>query len=147
MQGDRGRAVTATHFIRLEPEVFRFLTLGQQHALVLPRERAVELGDQIVVREWRRPSPGTGGDGAYTGVWLCRQVTYVQYGGPGTGVELSHVVCSLNSASENDWATVRLKRQLSLAERQGVSPDRFWRVMERKHTARREILRLPDESA
>ncbi len=141
--------MTATHFIRLEPDVFRVLTLGQLHALVLPRERGVELGDQIVVREWRRPAPGTGGDGSYTGVWLCRKVTHVQFGGPGTGVELSHVVCSLNSASENDYATVSLKRKLSLSERNGVSPDRFWRVIERQQGARREILRpvVPDESA
>jgi len=141
--------VTATHYIRLEPEVFRVVTLGQQHALVLPRERAVTLGDQVVVREWRRPPPGTGGDGSYTGIWLCRKVTHIQFGGPGTGIDVSHVVCSLNTAAENDYATIVLKRQLSLAERQGVSPDRFWRVMERKDSARREILRpvVPEESA
>lgn len=141
--------MTATHYIRLELEVFRFLTLGQQHALVLRRDRGVELADQVVVREWRPPPRGTGGDGAYTGLWLCRKVTHVTLGGPGTGIEPDYAVFSLNSGSENEWATNVLKRKLALAERQSVSPDRFWRVMERKDEARRGLLRqsLPDESA
>jgi hypothetical protein len=141
--------VTATHFIRLDPEVFRFVTVGQQHALVLPRERGVELGDHVVMREWRKPPAGTGGDGQATGLWLVRKVTFVQEGGAGTGIEPTHAVCSFNSAVENEFASISLKRQLSLAERQGVSPDRFWRVLERKQCARREVLRpaLPDETA
>lgn len=132
--------MTSTHFVRLEPDVFRVVTLGEQHAFVIARDRGLVVGDQVVFREWRSKPPGLLGP---TGLWLMRRVTHLLPGGTGTGIETSHVVASLNSASENEWASTHMKRRLSLAERAGLSPDRFWRIEERREGARRGVLREP----
>lgn len=117
--------MTSTHFLRVDPDTFRAVTLGYQHALVLEVKSGVASSDQIVLREWR--SEGEPERGTYSGAWVMRRVTYVNEGGAGTGVTAGYAVYSLNSAVENEWATVAIKRKLSLAERQGISPDRFWR--------------------
>lgn len=131
---------TATHFFRLEPESFRAITLGHQHAVVAQNALGIEVGDQLVFREWQSVLTVSVETGRYTGLWLVRRVTHAAPGGAGTGIEADHQVLSLNNASENEWATLNLKRELSLAERQGVSVDRFWRIKERKERMRRGTL-------
>lgn len=131
---------TTTHFFRLDPDSFRAITLGHQHAVVAQNALGIEVGDQLVFREWRSVVTVSVETGAYTGLWLVRRVTHAAPGGPGTGVDADHRVLSLNNASENEWATMQLKRELSLAERQGVSVDRFWRIKERKERLRRGTL-------
>lgn len=131
---------TATHFFRLDPDSYRAITLGQQHAVVAQNALGIEVGDQLVFREWRSVVTVSVETGAYTGLWLVRKVTHAAPGGPGTGVDADHQVLSLNNAAENEWATLNLKRELSLVERQGVSAERFWRIKERKEKIRRGTL-------
>lgn len=131
---------TVTQFFRLEPESFRAIVTGRQHAVVSELALGIEVGDQLVFREWKTVLTASVERSAYTGAWLVRKVTHAAPGGPGTGIDADHQVLSLNSARENDWATLNLKRELSLAERQGVSPDRFWRIKERKERRHRPSL-------
>lgn len=131
---------TAVHFFRLDPDSFRAITLGHQHAVVAQTSLGIEPGDQLVFREWRSVLTASVETGSYSGAWLVRRVTHAQPGGPGTGVDGDHEVLSLNNAAENEWATLSLKRELSLSERQGVSPERFWRIKERKERGRRGSL-------
>lgn len=131
---------TVTHFFRLDPDSFRAITVGEQHAVVAQKSLGIEVGDQMVFREWRSVMTLSVETGSYSGHWLVRKVTHAAPGGPGTGVDADHQVLSMNNATENEWATLNLKRELSLAERQGVSSDRFWRIKERKEKLRRGSL-------
>lgn len=128
---------TATHFFRLDPESFRAIAIDTQHAVVAQSSLGIELGDQLVFREWKTVMTRSVETGSYTGAWLVRQVSHVAQGGKGTGVDADHRVLSLKGAYESKTATVMLGRELLLAERQGVSPDRFWRIKERKERAHR----------
>lgn len=132
--------MTSTHYLSIEPVEFRELAHGRQHALSVPRGEGVLLGDQLVLREWR-PSV-RGGRGAYTGAWLMRRVTSVL---EGPGIELTHAVYSLNTGAENERAVVVLKRQIGLAEQQGVPVDRFLTYQARREQARRGVLRKSAE--
>ena len=67
-------------------------------------------------------------------------MTHATPGAVGTGIDPDHQVLSLNNATENEWAVLTLKRELALSERQGVAPDRFWRIKERKERIRRGSL-------
>lgn len=134
-RGGVDRAVTSTHFLRVEPEPYRALTTGQQQAICVPKAEGVVVGDYLVLRECR----GAGGARpAYTGAWLMRRVSSELVG---EGIADSHAVYSFGARDDAEHALVSLRRQLLLAERQGVSADRYFRVTERKERARRELLR------
>ena len=124
--------MTSTHFLRIEPGVFRELAQGRQHALCLPLSLGAYVGDQLVLREWRSE-----GRGVFTGVWIMRRVTSVF---AGDGVRETHAVYSLNTGADNERATVVLKRELAVADKQGVAADRFFRHREKAESLRRERL-------
>lgn len=128
------------HFFRLDPDGYRAIAYGEQHAVVAQQSLRIEVGDQLVFREWRTVLSRSVETGQYTGAWLVRRVTHSAPGGEGTGIDADHSVLSLNNAEENRWATQQLIRELALAERQGVSPDRFWRIKERKEKINRGSL-------
>lgn len=126
--------MTSTHLIRIEPAAYRAIAVGEQQALCVRRDEGIVAGDYVVLREYERK----GGTGGYTGVWLARRVSSLL---TGEGIEPTHAVASLGDRNDSERATLALRRQLGLAERQGVSADRFFRAMERKERARREVLR------
>lgn len=132
--------MTNTHFVRLDFETFRAVTEGRQNAIVVASVEAIAVGDQLVFREWRA-TPTRRGGGEFTGLWVMRRVTHNLVGSP--GIASGFVVVSLNTAADNEWATSQMRRKLSLAERSGLSPERFWRAEERKAGAQRGTLRLP----
>ncbi len=131
---------SAAHFFRLDPDSFRAIAYDKQHAVVAQMSLRIETGDQLVFREWKSLRTPAVETGSYTGAWLVRQVTHCSPGGAGTGVAADHQVVSLNGSLENERATLYLKRELNRAERQGVAPDRFWRIKERKEKIRRGSL-------
>ena len=131
---------TATHFFRLDSASMRAINAGHQRAVVAQLSLGIEEGDQLVFREWKSELTVSVETGHYTGDWLVRRVTHVSPGGPGTGVDGDHQVVSMNTAHENSYAILALKRELNLAERQGVSSDRFWRIKERKERRTRGTL-------
>jgi len=131
---------TSTHYLRILTPVFRELAQGRQHALCLSKDEGVLVGDQLVLREFRETDAS--GKGTYTGVWLMRRVTAELVG---EGIADTHAVYSLNTAAENERAIVVVKRQLGLAEAQGVTMERFFRHQERKERARRDVLRRSSE--
>lgn len=132
---------TVTHYFRLGPDEFSAMSRGVQRAVVAQSALGIEEGDQLVFREWRSTLTASAEHGAYTGQWIVRKVLHALPGGDGTGIAPDHLVLSLNLAIENDYASLALKRELNLAERQGVSPDRYWRVRETKEQGRRGTVR------
>jgi hypothetical protein len=134
-------SAASTHHVSVDPSVFRALTLGIQRAIVAGVEMGVKVGDQLVFREWVAEDARHSGGGSYTGGWVCRQCQHVLPGGSDTGIDPSCVVLSLNNAAENEWATARLKRRLSMAERRGLPPDRFWAHEDALEKEHREVHR------
>jgi hypothetical protein len=128
--------VSFTHYLSLDPPTYRALALGQRHALVLPLEQGVAVGDQAIMRE-QLESVGDE-PGPYTGAWLMRKVTDVLVGGP--GLDAAHAVYSLGTTADNERAIVQFRRSLGIADRQGVASDRFWRHQERLERERRTRL-------
>ena len=58
---------TAVHFFRLDPDSFRAIMIGCQHAVVAQNSLRIEVGDQLVFREWRAILTPSVETGAYTG--------------------------------------------------------------------------------
>lgn len=131
--------VTSTHYLSIGSEVYRDIAHGRQHALCVPKTEGLMIGDQVVIREQR---VGASGKLAYTDAWLMRRVTALL---EGDGILETHVVCSFNSSTDNERSAVIMRRQIGLAEQQGVSIERFFSGREKRERARREILRRSAE--
>lgn len=129
--------LNSVHLFEVDPEAFRAVTTGVQNAIVAGDELDVRAGDQIVLREWA--STGPAGRGHFTGNWLCRKVMSRLEGGPGTGIEDEFSVLCLNNASENEYATAHLRKEISIADRQGISQPRFFELKAAAERKRRLI--------
>lgn len=127
--------MTSTHYPSLFAGEFRDVSTGKQRSVCLRAEGGLAEGDQLVLRE-ARP------DGTHTGAWLMRRVTHVL---AGEGLATGYCIYSLSTAADNERAIVAMKRHIGLAERQGVSADKLFRIQERREAARRAILRKSAE--
>lgn len=130
--------MTSTHFTFLPALAFAAVVQGKQRAICLPKLDGIQVGDQLVLREQleadrTRPS----GDG-----WVMRRVTGVL---EGEGILPTYAVYSLSTGEDNERAVVAMRRQVHLAGQQGVTVERFFRHLERKQRARRELLRRNGE--
>lgn len=130
--------VTSTHFLPVAPAVFRDIAQERQHAVCLPKEESVMVGDQLVLREQKLAA----GRLVFTGEWQMRKVTSVI---DGSGIDAGFAVYSFNRSAENERAIVIVKRQLGLAEAQGVSTERYFRHQDKRERARRAKLRASME--
>lgn len=142
--------MSRTHFLPLSPERFRAVTVRTLQALVLKQSLGLEVGHQLLLREWNsaQRSPSGQSQGDYTGNWIARMVSYVDPLLDDVSLRDGYVLVSLNDATENEWATAQWKKRLSTAVRQGVSPERFWQIMMQQElaAAEREQKREPGEA-
>jgi hypothetical protein len=129
-------ALNSLHQAQLDPVLFREVTIGVQHALVVEDALGIWVGDQIALREWVATGPA--GRGHYTGQWIVRRVTGRQSGGGETGVLPGFSVLSLNNAAENEFATSHLKKEITQAEREGILPARFFELKAAAERRKRE---------
>jgi hypothetical protein len=134
----------SAHFFDVDPETFRAVTIGVQHAFVAPDELGILAGDQVVLREWLAGSITP--RGRYSGQWICRRVTSILPGGGDSGIVAGFGVLSFNNAAENEFATSHLRKEMQQAERRGVAPARFFEFKAaaeaEKRVARQKVLAL-----
>ncbi len=134
--------MTSTHYLNIDSAEFRELAQGRQHALCVAKEQGVAVGDQLVLRECKLPDGQRASRAAHSGIWMMRRVTAAL---EGVGIAKTHAVYSLNTGADNERAVVAMKRQLGLAEQQGVTSDRYFRHQSRREAARRDVLRRSAE--
>lgn len=65
-----------THYLKTWPEYFQHVESGNKTFEVRKNDRYFEVGDILVLEEWRPDSK------EYTGKLVDRKVTYVYFGGP-----------------------------------------------------------------
>lgn len=135
--------MSSTHYLSLDPPEFRELAHGRQHALCLPKDEDIAVGDQLVLRECRPAQGVKGNQLVYTGAWMMRRATAVL---EGDGIAPTHAVYSINTGADNERAVVVMKRQIGLAEQQGVTSERYFRHQDRREKARRGVLRKASEA-
>ena len=123
------------HQQSVDPVAFREIVLGLRHALVAPDALDIRVGDQVVLREWVATGPA--GRGHYTLEWVVRRVTHRLSGVEGIATGFS--VLSLNNASENEFATSHLRKDLHLAEREGIVQLRYFELKAAAERRKREL--------
>lgn len=129
-------APNSVHLFEVDSDVFRSVTTGLQHALVAADELDLRVGDQVVLREWIPTGPG--GRGHYSGYWICRRVTSRLPGGGDSGIVEGFGVISVNNAAENDYATAHLRKEILIAGRSGIPPERFFELKAAAERKKRE---------
>jgi hypothetical protein len=129
-------ASNSVHLFEVDPDVFRAIVTGLQHAVVAADELDIRTGDQIILREWITTGPA--GRGHYSGYWICRRVTSRIPGGAETGILDGFSVLSVNNASENEYATTHLRKELLVAHRRGIQSERFFELKAAAERKKRE---------
>ena len=116
----------------ISPEVVREIALGVRQALLVPVDKGLMTGDQLVLREYRETSLPRG----FTGAWLLRRATLVSSdAGAAPGYRL---VC-LNTSLENEWAKTVLEKNIENGHRQGLDSDAVWAQLEKSEIRMRVI--------
>lgn len=128
----------SVHQVSVDPAQYREVVLGLRHALVARDDADMRVGDQIVIREW---VAAPGARGQYSLEWIVRRVTHRLTGVEGLAPGFS--VLSLNNASENEYATVYLRKDLHRAEKQGIDQLRYFELKAAAEGKKRLLRQTP----
>lgn len=76
------------HEIKSWPEFFEPVYEGEKTFELRKNDRNYQVGDVLVIREWKPPAPATEEKGFYTGRMVMAEITYVMEGAGSIGTIL-----------------------------------------------------------